>query len=557
MSYAILRTEKLKTMGNIAASLSHTYRTRPTHNADPNRTVNNEHDLKTAGQVMDGIKNRLPEKTRSNAVLCIEYLITMSPDWSGLGTEKEADFFKRSVEWLKQKHGAENVISTSIHRDETTPHLVAYVVPIDERGKLNAREFLGGRAKLSKMQTDFHDQVKDLGLERGLEGSKARHTTIKDFYSEIQKPALAAKKPRVLEIEQRLEVPEVGFWGYVGATKKEYASHAQLAAYYFAQQQADAYAADVGAQFSQMQITFEKKLTAERLKAEKSEKAYKRAVHELEALKKKYAVFEELHQLWPSDFEEVERIATEDVAERKRAKAENEKIKEMQRQEKEREHARELERKIEAQKQKEAEFKKKLVVKKEQRLDAQHEAFLERLKRCQSEPERQTVMHLFSEKKAAFTADPLRVMDEVKRSDFGELNLFYKGCISLFRVKNASDFDFFLDHLTKAFDELAPSYGGAGAAQGPTTRKVCAATSTWLDTLLDRYGSKYEKKAEALREHLHACEEKAEKSIFEHILYDYQTKERIAKNKAEMATIAPSPALEKSRDKDDLEGPSF
>ena len=557
MAYAILRAEKLKSFGEIGGSLSHTYRTRPTHNADPTRKKNNSHDLPDSALVMDAIKKRMPEKVRKNAVLCVEYLITGSPEWDGWGTDKEAIYFDRAVAFLKKRHGAENVISTSIHRDETTPHLVAYVVPIDERGKLNAREFLGGRAKLSKMQTDFHDQVKDLGLERGLEGSKARHTTIKDFYSEIQKPALAAKKPRVLEIEQRLEVPEVGFWGYVGATKKEYASHAQLAAYHFAQQQADAYAADVGAQFSQMQITFEKKLKAERLKAEKSEKAYQRAVHELEALKKKYAVFEELHQLWPSDFEEVERIATEDVAERKRAKAENEKIKEMQRQEKEREHARELERKIEAQKQKEADFKKKLVVKREQRLDAQHDAFLERLKRCQSEPERQTVMHLFSEKKAAFTADPLKIMDEVKRSDFGELNLFYKGCISLFRVKNAGDFDFFLDHLTKAFDELAPSYGGAGAAQGPTTRKVCAATSTWLDTLLDRYGSKYEEKAEALREHLHACEEKAEARIFDHVLFDYQTKERIAKNKAEMAAIAPSPALEKSRDKDDLDGPSF
>ncbi|KKW82380.1 hypothetical protein AAV96_00430, partial [Acinetobacter sp. AG1] len=145
-------------------------------------------DLKTAGQVLDGIKNRLPEKTRSNAVLCVEYLITMSPDWSGLGTDREADFFKTSVEWLKQKHGAENVISTSIHRDETTPHLVAYVVPIDSQGKLNAREFLGGRAKLSKMQTDFHNEVKHLGLERGLEGSKAEHTTIREFYAEIQKP---------------------------------------------------------------------------------------------------------------------------------------------------------------------------------------------------------------------------------------------------------------------------------------------------------------------------------------------------------------------------------
>ncbi|WP_227553361.1 plasmid recombination protein, partial [Acinetobacter baumannii] len=48
----------------------------------------------------------------------------MSPDWSRLGTEKEADIFKRSLEWLKQRHGAEYVISTSIHLDETTPHLV-------------------------------------------------------------------------------------------------------------------------------------------------------------------------------------------------------------------------------------------------------------------------------------------------------------------------------------------------------------------------------------------------------------------------------------------------
>ena len=46
------------------------------------------------------------------------------------------------------------------------------------------------------------------------------------------------------------------------------------------------------------------------------------------------------------------------------------------------------------------------------------------------------------------------------------------------------------------------------------TRKVCAATSNWLDQLLDRYGSKYEDQAETLRHHLLACEEKAEQSIF-------------------------------------------
>ncbi len=35
MNYAILRTAKLKTMGNIGGSLAHNYRTIETPNADP------------------------------------------------------------------------------------------------------------------------------------------------------------------------------------------------------------------------------------------------------------------------------------------------------------------------------------------------------------------------------------------------------------------------------------------------------------------------------------------------------------------------------------------
>ena len=49
--------------------------------------------------------------------------------------------FDKAKKWLKDKHGSENVVGLSIHRDETTPHLVAYVVPIDEKGNLNARHF--------------------------------------------------------------------------------------------------------------------------------------------------------------------------------------------------------------------------------------------------------------------------------------------------------------------------------------------------------------------------------------------------------------------------------
>ena len=185
MNYAILRTAKLKTMGNIGCSLAHNYRTIETPNADPNLTPKNHHSVATPEAVKQAIKDRLPEKRRSDAVLCIEYLITASPEWEGWGNSLEDEFFKRSAQWLMDKHGEENIAGMSIHRDISTPHLVAYVIPIDQKGKLNCKNFLGGRVKLNQMQTDFAKTVTDLGLTRGKEGSKAKHNSIKAYYHDI------------------------------------------------------------------------------------------------------------------------------------------------------------------------------------------------------------------------------------------------------------------------------------------------------------------------------------------------------------------------------------
>jgi hypothetical protein len=74
--------------------------------------------------------------------------------------------------------------------------LVAYVVPLDSQGKLNAKSFLGGKATLSAMQTDFAEKVgRAHGLERGLEGSRATHTTISEYYGRVSKAA--SKTPSV------------------------------------------------------------------------------------------------------------------------------------------------------------------------------------------------------------------------------------------------------------------------------------------------------------------------------------------------------------------------
>lgn len=208
MAFAILRTSKLKTWGNIGGSLAHNFREIETLNADADRTKLNEHSISSTQKIKDAINERLPEKRRSDAVLCVEHLITASPEWTGWGTKKEAEFFEKAKNWLKAKYGSENVIATTIHRDESTPHLVAYVVPLDgSTGRLNAKKWLGGKKLLSEMQTDFAAEVKSLGLERGVENSKAKHQSIRQFYSEVN----ALEKSEVEPFSERPELPEKGF----------------------------------------------------------------------------------------------------------------------------------------------------------------------------------------------------------------------------------------------------------------------------------------------------------------------------------------------------------
>ena len=202
MSFAILRTAKLKSFGEIGGSLSHNYRDRPTPNANPQQTPQNEHSLKNAELVMSAIKDKLPEKRRKDAVLCVEYLITASPDWVSWHKSDEQKYFDDAKKWLENKHGKDNVIAITIHRDESTPHMIAYVVPLVD-GKLNAKKFLGGRQKLSDMQTDFAKSVGEpLGLVRGLEGSKAEHQTIKQYYSNIN-TAVKISPDIVLDVPEK------------------------------------------------------------------------------------------------------------------------------------------------------------------------------------------------------------------------------------------------------------------------------------------------------------------------------------------------------------------
>lgn len=541
MSFAILRTSKLKTAGEIGGSLGHTFRIMKTPNADKSKLHLNEHEYSLNG-IKQNIKDRLPEKVRKNGVRVVEYLITASPEWAGWGTDAEKEFFDKAKKWLKDKHGSENVVGLSIHRDETTPHLVAYVVPIDEKGNLNARHFLGGRNKLSQIQTDFAEHVKGLGLKRGLEGSKAEHKKIKDYYAEIQKPLPVAKTNiKKLEIEQKIELPKLDMLSYVGVSKKEYASHAQLMAYDAAQKQIDAHAADMNRQLSQMQATFEKKLTAEKMRADHFQKAHERVVYELETLKRKhkqeYAVISEYKRLFPDSFEATEQIFRDDIQNYHLKLEEDKNRLEQARAKQEYERERALEAARLAEQNKEKDFKANIPLKRKMRLDAQYEHFQHRLEDCSSEPEKKAVKRLYEERKANFAADPIDVMNQVLSSDLEKSNNYFRTCVDLFGIKSEYDFKGALERSIEYFEQTAPLYQSGMGVEGPVTKKVCAATSTWLDKLLDRYGSKYEDQAETLRTHLLACDEKAEQSIFPDVLDYFVTEERLEKNRIEMAAI--------------------
>lgn len=207
MAYAIMRCKKLKGGGSVATALKHCYRERETANADVSRTPENKHyAARSTSEAMGKMRDLLPEKRRKDAVVAVEYLFTASPEWwKEASDQQQVQFFRASQDWLEHKYGNENIITASIHRDETSPHMSAFVIPLTKDKRLSAKEFIGDRHKMSKDQTSFAETVRFLGLERGLEGSKAHHTTIREYYARAsastpsKTPLMDLPEPKLLE----------------------------------------------------------------------------------------------------------------------------------------------------------------------------------------------------------------------------------------------------------------------------------------------------------------------------------------------------------------------
>lgn len=202
MAHAIARIEKLK-KENINSSGMHVSRDRFTPNAD--ESIDNirfigEGDYR---QLSDVVTERIGDQTiRKNAVLAVEMLLTASPEYfrpneperAGYYEPEKLENWKQQVkEWLDDEYG-DRIVRAELHLDESTPHIHAYLVPLDERGKLNCRGIFGGRQKMSQFQDSYADAMSPLGLER-----RAKHTEVKEYYAAVNSAPTKVINPQTIE----------------------------------------------------------------------------------------------------------------------------------------------------------------------------------------------------------------------------------------------------------------------------------------------------------------------------------------------------------------------
>ncbi|MFS0519617.1 MobV family relaxase [Nostoc sp. UIC 10607] len=205
----ILRIEKLKTFGNVAGSDDHVTRNRETPNADPtkeNVPLIRGEDSRSLEEIVKQKISMLKHRPRKDAVLCTEMFLSASPEYFRPGDPSLSGQWSDSLmqqwaiasrDWLSQNYGSK-CVRAELHLDESTPHIHAFIVPLNEKtGRVSHDAMFGGRGgqgriKLSKLQDSYAAALAPLGIERGVKGSKATHTKVKEYYQAVNSEPLTA-----------------------------------------------------------------------------------------------------------------------------------------------------------------------------------------------------------------------------------------------------------------------------------------------------------------------------------------------------------------------------
>ena len=237
MGYAVLHLEKAK--GADGAMSTHIERTVHPKNADRMRT----HLNRELVQFPEGVKNRtqaiahrietagIRRKVGTNQVKAIRVLLTGSnKDMKQMEADGRLDgWCNDNLKWLWETYGEQNLVSAVLHMDEKTPHIHATIVPIvtGERRKAKQDEQNGkkkyrkkspqdvrlcaddvmARHRLKHYQDTYAQAMSKYGLQRGIDGSLAKHISTMQYYKGLveQQDSLQENIETLLGLEEEAQ----------------------------------------------------------------------------------------------------------------------------------------------------------------------------------------------------------------------------------------------------------------------------------------------------------------------------------------------------------------
>ena len=165
---------------------------------DKSKTCLNYHTMPYEKKYLSFIDERnkqlsLRRKIKDDAVLITSFILGSDKEFfGGLAAEQQKQFFADCTDFFSERYNKENVVSAVVHLDESTPHLHFNLMPVTD-GRLCAKELFDRKA-LRDLQTDFYEAVgKKYGLERGKEGSTAKHLDTVAYKTKKMTEAAEAK----------------------------------------------------------------------------------------------------------------------------------------------------------------------------------------------------------------------------------------------------------------------------------------------------------------------------------------------------------------------------
>ena len=149
----------------------------------------------------------------------VDFVLTFSPEM--VGKIDIGAWFKANVDWLHREFGAKNLLRLDMHFHESSPHLHAFISPLDEKGNFNFKKHVMHISQLVAMQDRYAKAMERFGLERGntrwaeVENGEmkptsdiTRHKPLRAWRSELLKQISAMQEqlqrlPEICESQQK------------------------------------------------------------------------------------------------------------------------------------------------------------------------------------------------------------------------------------------------------------------------------------------------------------------------------------------------------------------